>query len=282
MTLPDGFQFSQGSLQNFAECRRRFQLLYLKRLAWPAIETEPVIENERYQLDGARFHRMVQQHLLGVPEDLLTHQAQGDDLVRWWGNYRAMAADPAGLLQSTGAGAIRHVEVGLSAPLADYRLVAQYDLVSLTENGEAFIIDWKTSRKRPRREHLAARWQTRLYPYLLARAGAALNAGRPIAPKAIQMFYWFAETPDQPERFPYSAAAFEKDQADLSSLIATIQRSKEDQFPLTEDEKRCAFCVYRSLCERGVRAGALGEETPEEAETSLSDWDFEQIAEIEF
>ena len=56
MTLPADFQFSQGSLQDYADCPRRFQLGYILRLAWPAVEAEPVLESERRQLQGQAFH----------------------------------------------------------------------------------------------------------------------------------------------------------------------------------------------------------------------------------
>lgn len=282
MTLPDGFQFSQGSLQNFSECRRRFELLYLKRVAWPAVEAEPAVENERYKLDGERFHRLVYQHQLGIPADLLTRQAQGGNLERWWRHYLEMLEEAGGVLHYASQGARRYAEVGLSAPLGGYRLVGQYDLVIVTPGGAARILDWKTARNRPRRTWLASRLQTRIYPYLLARAGAALNDGQPISPEAIEMVYWFADFPDQPERFPYSAAAFEKDQADLSEMIATIQRLEEGQFPMTAEEKRCRYCTYRSLCERGVQAGPLEGGDLKEAEILSTDWGFEQIAEIEY
>ena len=39
--LPDDFHFSQGSLQDYVDCQRRFQLRYLMKLAWPAVDAEP-------------------------------------------------------------------------------------------------------------------------------------------------------------------------------------------------------------------------------------------------
>ena len=67
-------------------------------------------------------------------------------------------------------------------------------------------------------------------------------------------------------------------------MVEAIQRLEEDQFPLTDDERRCAFCVYRSLCDRGVKAGGIEtlENELEEEEAIELDLDFEQIAEIEF
>ncbi len=201
MSLPSDFHFSQGSLQDFVDCPRRFQLRYLDRIAWPAVQAEPILENERHLQQGELFHLMVQQHLVGVPVERLTAMAQGDaDLAGWWQAY--LDAAPAALPGQ------RFPEVTLSAPLGasgERRLVAKYDLVVLTPDGRAVIFDWKTSRHRPPRRWLAERLQTRVYPYLLLHAGVDLNGGRPLAPEQIEMVYWFAGFPDRPERFVYSA-----------------------------------------------------------------------------
>ena len=92
-SLPSGFTFSQSSLQDYSDCPRRFQLRYIEQLLWPAVETEPVLENERRQQEGQHFHRMVQQHLIGLPAETLARLANSPTLSRWWGNY-LNAIDP--------------------------------------------------------------------------------------------------------------------------------------------------------------------------------------------
>jgi hypothetical protein len=282
MNMEAGFQLSQGSLQDFVECRRRFELRYLRRLAWPALQSEPALEFERYMQQGERFHRMVQQHLLGVPQERLRAMAQEPELRRWWENYLQFYASPDGpgaLAQESGVW--RQPESSLSAPLGSCRLVAKYDLIVIAPGRRALIFDWKTARKRPRRAWLSERLQTRLYPYLLVQAGAAFNEGVPFEPEQVEMVYWFAEFPSQPERFAYSQAAFTSDEAYLAGLIDTIQGLS--QFPLTSDEKRCAFCTYRSLCERGVRAGGMDAMDEGEAGEEMTlELDFDQVQEIEF
>ena len=67
----------------------------------------------------------------------------------------------------------------------------------------AYIIDWKTSRKPPARQWLDRRMQTHVYPFLLAAAGGHFNAGVLFQPGHIEMIYWFAEHPDEDQRFPY-------------------------------------------------------------------------------
>jgi hypothetical protein len=275
------FDFSQANLQDYRDCRRRFQLRHLEQLRWPAPQAEPIRENEAAIRRGERFHRLAQQALLGVPLELLEQAAQADPdpaLSGWWQSFAAFL--PA--LQ----GGKRLVETLLAAPLErarpSQRLLAKYDLVQLLPDGRALIYDWKTAPKRPRRANLEARLQTTVYPYLLAMAGQTLNNGQPIRPEQIEMIYWFAEFPDQPERFVYSQSQFNSGAKELRSLVAEIAQLKEDQFLPTEDEKRCKFCVYRSLCARGVTAGSIAESEEDFESLGPVEIDLDQIGEISF
>lgn len=281
MPLPSDFHFSQGSLQDFVDCARRFQLRYLDRIAWPAVQAEPILQNERHMQQGELFHLLVQQHLVGVPVERLAAMAQIDaDLAAWWQAY--LTAAPADLPGR------RFPEVTLSAPLGgsgERRLVAKYDLVVLTADGRAVIFDWKTSHHRPPRRWLAGRLQTRVYPYLLLDAGVDLNDGQRLAADRIEMVYWFAGFPDRPERFVYSAQQAAEDEGYLLGLVERIalMAGGEGAFPLTPDEAHCRFCIYRSLCERGIEAGSLDEADYRDFEPEIEvDLDFEQIAEIEY
>jgi len=274
--LPDHFQFSQGSLQDFVDCRRRFELRYIRRLAWPALESEPAIENEVFLAKGALFHRLAHQHWLGVPGERLALLAQDEDLERWWENFGQFATElPAMTI---------YPETSLSAPIGDYRLVAKYDLVGVQPDGRALIYDWKTSRRRPRGDWLKDRLQSRVYPYLLVCAGQHLNGGTPFEPEQVQMVYWFANYPNEPDHISYNKTQYQTDENYLQELVATITTLDEGEFPLTSDERRCAYCVYRSLCDRGVKAGDWDAfEADLEAGEGLDlALDFEQIAEIEF
>jgi CRISPR/Cas system-associated exonuclease Cas4 (RecB family) len=279
--LPPSFTFSQSSLQDYTDCPRRFQLRYIEQLAWPAVETEPILENEHRQQEGQLFHRMVQQHLIGLPAEKLTRLANTPDLStgirvslsRWWENYLGYKFEITGYAQYT--------ELALTAPVGSYRLLAKYDLVAVKPGERAIIFDWKTSRKRPRDEWMAARLQTHVYQALLVQAGAYLNEGTPFQPEQIEMIYWYADFPSEPARFPYNAAQNKRDWNALTGLIHEIEH--HEHFPLTEDEKKCAYCPYRSYCNRGEIAGTL-EADEAEMETTSTEFNinFEQIAEIEF
>ena len=278
MTLPTDFRFSQGSLQDYVDCPHRFYLRYVQRVAWPAIDVEPVLEREHYLQQGAAFHRLVHRHALGVPAARLAAASSDVDLRRWWRNY--LESGPADLP------AERFPEIVLSAPLADYRLLARYDLVAVDPGPRAVIVDWKTSRQRTRRQVLEQRLQTRVYPYLLVQAGAELNASRPLAPEQVEMIYWFADSPADPERFTYDRSKHAADGAFLMGLIEEIAGLSDEAFVLTPDEKHCRYCRYRSLCRRGVAAAQITEEEDEnlEPEEDLLDisLDMEQIVEIRY
>jgi len=275
MKLAPEFQFSQGVLQDFVDCRRRFRLRYLEQLAWPAIVADPVLSRERRLRLGVQFHRLVQQHQLGLPQAQLSALAFDEDLQRWWQNY--LAHGPVDLP------AQRHPETALSATLGGVRLLAKYDLLAVHPGRRLVIVDWKTNQHRPQRAWLAKRLQTRVYRYVLARCGQHLNAGAPLDPAQLEMRYWFAEFPQQPECFAYDQAQFEEDEAYLSGLIETIQRLQVTDFSLTEEQRHCRYCAYRSLCERGVAAHvAQDDQVPDPQDTIELGLDLEQIDEIEF
>ncbi|RJP49876.1 MAG: PD-(D/E)XK nuclease family protein [Anaerolineaceae bacterium] len=265
---------SQSSLQDYNDCPRRFELRYLQKLAYPAIETEPALENENHQKEGEHFHRLAQQYFIGVPAGQVAKLANTDNLQRWWENFinnKNLTAikDLSGL----------RTEVTLSAPLGNFRLIAKYDLIA--RDSDKFIIyDWKTYRKRPKTEWLAIRWQTRVYRALLVRAGAHLNGGAPIQPEQVEMRYWFADFPNDPAIFPYQTDLFKRDWDALTRLAE--EATSASDYPKTDDTARCSYCPYRSYCNRGSRAGDAPDAELETEAEELFDINFEQIGEIEF
>ncbi len=296
MKLPSDFQFSQASLQAFVDCPQRFYLRYVQGLVWPAVEAEPVEVHERRMELGQHFHRMVHQHLVGVDAARIAQMANEPELEQWWRNYQSYQPATALLPKSDENQASHETfpEVTLSAALAGYRLLAKYDLIAIRAGEQeadrlAVIFDWKTSRHRPRRATLAATLQTRVYRYLLVRAGGYINDNVAVRADQVEMIYWFAEFPESPERFPYDAAQYQADEAYLQGLIQRIEALPSEAIQMTDDVRTCRYCPYRSYCDRGQRAGELSELdaelelATEEVETeALFDFDFEQIAEIEF
>ena len=63
---------------------------------------------------------------------------------------------------------------------------------------------------------------------------------------------------------------------------ARLPPGRLGSFSLTPDEKKCLYCVYRSLCNRGIKAGNWQEQTDEQEPRTDLELPFEQIGEIEF
>jgi len=274
MALPEPFQFSQGSLQDYLECQRRFQLRHLLMQPWPALVTEPALEAERHMQRGADLHHLARQHTLGLDVERLEATIHDEVLARWWHAY--LAYPPQDLPET-----VRRAEAVVAAPLAGYRLMAKYDLLAAETGARLVVVEWKAVIKSPTRATLARRLQTRVYRYLAVKAGAAFNGGQPPHPEQVEMIYWFAEFGGATESFPYDADQHTADHDYLGGLIAEIAAHSEPIWPLTPDERRCRFCNYRSLCERGVTAAFLNEleDDLEPAEVTI---DLEQIAEVAF
>ena len=274
MSLPDDFTFSQSSLQDYVGCARRFELRYIERLRYPALEVKRALEYEERMRRGSRFHKMVQQYLLGVPADLLA-KSLGDDavLAGWWETFI-----DSGLI---GLPPDRYAEITLQTHLGGYRLIAKYDLLAIAPQGQAVIVDWKTSGVLPPESSLRRRLQTRVYRYVLAQAGAHLYGGE-IPPENIRMVYCFVSHEGQRIAFDYSRRQMQADEANLLQLIQDIEAA--NLFPLTNAEKRCHYCRFRSHCNRGDQAGDwnLSDFDDEPTDDEGFEIDFDQIAEIEF
>lgn len=270
---------SQSSLQDYVDCARRFQLRYIDRLSYPAVESEPALENEKHLQEGEYFHRLAQQYLIRIPSEQIGKLANTPNLQRWWENF--ISQQDFRSLKDLGS---LYPEFTLSAPLGSFRLLAKYDLIAI-ENDKATIYDWKTYRKRPRNEWLAARMQTRVYRALLVNAGAHLNNGTAFEPEQIEMVYWFADFPNDPARFTYTSAQYQRDWDLLLKLAEEILRSAQNDrssYPLTDDTTKCLYCPYRSYCQRGVKAGDVDQAEAEMEAEELFDVNFEQIGEIAF
>ena len=202
---PD-FVFSQGSLQAYADCPRLFQLRYLQRVPWPAPEVEPNLENERTLRLGSVFHKLVQQFLIGIPAERLEGISNQDpQLSKWWTNFIRHHPE----LESRA----KHFEITLSTHLDDYRLLAKYDLI-LQQEEKILIYDWKTNRKLIQPRWLAPKLQSRVYPFVLVKAGADLFNGMMIDPERVDMVYWFSNHPTTPVRLPYSNRQYQEDVGD--------------------------------------------------------------------
>ncbi len=278
MSLPADFSFSQASLQDYVDCPRRFQLRYVERVAWPTPVGEPLLEVEEHLARGVDLHRLVHQHLVGMDPQLIRETIRDAKLEGWWEAYLSHPLDLP---------AQRYPEISVTAPLGGYRLMAKFDLVAAAPGERLVVVDWKTNEgRRPRREWLAERMQTRVYRYMLVKAGQRFNGGAEVAPERVEMIYWFANYPAQPERFRYGGGEHARDQARLEALIHEIaSRAADAAWEMAPDQRACRYCRYASLCERDGEPGSAADVDEETAGASLEagfDLDLEQVAEVEF
>ena len=235
--LPEGFRFSQANLQDFTDCERRFYLRYVEQQHWPSPLAEPQDMVEQALQRGARFHQLVERHQVGVPLDVIYESAEDDPaLGRWLDNYQSA-------LQKFGAFDQQWIEVSLSSFLGDYPVMARYDFVGL-QGQHLVAVDWKTGRL-PDSVKLEQRLQNSIYRLILFREGAKL-AQREIAQFTL---HYIGVNDGEQRQFTVDAATAHRLETHLKTIIQQVVSEKE--FPLTEDENHCRFCVYRGLCERG-------------------------------
>lgn len=248
--LPLGFRFSQGSLQDYKDCPRRFQLRYIESRAWPAVEVEPLRDHEDHIERGIRFHRLVERHQAGLDAGVLESSIQDSLLLVWWRAYRGFKL----LHDMEGR---RYPELLLSTDVGGQRLVAKYDLVVVQPGEQIVVFDWKTTQRVVSRGWFEARLQTCVYLYVLASAGLRLFGGE-LQPEQLSLVYWVSSEPASPVVFEYSKQRFLSDGDYLLGLVnGVLACNVDDEWSLTSDVELCRFCVYRSLCERGVSAGSL-------------------------
>jgi len=264
MLLPDSFVFTQQNLQDYTDCAYRFYLREILKLEWPAVESEPIREQEALMLLGTRFHLLCQQYFSGIPADVLTAQIAQPELAEWWQNFLKLDLHP-----EPGSFSVEKLS---SIPFAGYRLAAKIDLL-LKVDGKIIIYDWKTSQHQPKRLNLLSRMQSKVYPLVASSLASAQN----LAPEAVEMVYWYPAFPQAPIKFPYSSTQKDADQTELELLVAEITAKDEAGFIKTQNEKTCSFCRYRSLCNRGKEAGVSEmENDPVEVEDAFN-FDFDAI-----
>lgn len=249
--LPSTFYFTQSNLQDYVDCARRFQLRYVENQAWPGVQAEPLLEHERFLERGARFHRLVERHQLGLDPQTLESTINDPQVLNWWRSY----------LQFTYLHHLegyRYPEFTLTAELGGYRFSATYDLLVVLPDGGIVIFDWKTYRRLPERRFLEQRVQTRLY-MLVAALSADRFLGHTVDPSALKMMFWCVSDPTTPVEFEYSQRRLEQDRDFFQRVVGSIfQRAVDDVWPLVGDDAFCEYCVFRSLCDRGVGGGDFG------------------------
>jgi CRISPR/Cas system-associated exonuclease Cas4 (RecB family) len=246
-------QLSATSIRDYLDCARRFQLRHILKQPWPAAENEPLLEHERSIQRGAQFHRLLERYYLGVDAHTLSDMITDPVVRRWWQTHQS--EKPVDVTAS------KQIlpEKKFQAALDQYTLTAFLDLVVIGYDNIATIIDWKTTRRAPDPQEWSDSIQTLVYLYIVGEKIASLQ-NPPISRKNIRMLYWFVEYPDQPVLISYSDVEHEQAKDKLRGLLQPLSdrlnHEKHVEWPKTSDMRKCELCVYRSLCDRGIRPKA--------------------------
>ena len=278
MDLPKNFNHSQKSLQDFLYCRRLFKYRYIERIKWPAVELHPINELEKRAQLGAEFHRIVHQFYSGVSEEKIEDYLGERIIKKWWTNFKNS------IVKNLDEADIYLPEVRLYSYIGDSRLIAKIDLISIKPDGNRIIYDWKTSQKRPKREFLLSQFQSLVYPFLVISVDDRIYPWKKVDPDMVRMIYWFAEYPENIEIFKFDEKKFNESKEVITDTIEKIENMNYGDFIKTDQEVKCKFCIYRSLCGRKGYPGDVAEATdwilPEER--NHYEMDLNQIEEIEY
>jgi len=275
MPILKNFRFSAKNLQDYLDCPRRFELRYLLKQEWPSEVTQPVQEVEKRIWLGNQFHSLVNRFLNGVPEDKIQDYIFDSELKVWFSVFLEFYR------QSLNQRFLS--EVSLFLPYKGFFMAAVVDYLSLRENGELLIYDWKTSSFPPKENYFADSVQTILYPFIVYECRKTLFPNHDLNTEDLSMNYWFPAFPEKSFRFPYSNQIHQQNQERLSNFISEIVETCPGEFQKTDQVKRCKYCEYRSLCERGVSAGNIYDEKEAlDVESLIQNITFESTEEISY
>jgi CRISPR/Cas system-associated exonuclease Cas4 (RecB family) len=234
---------SQGHLNIWEICRRRYLYSFLEELSLP----EADLQRKKNLLLGSNFHLLMQQKELGLDVSSL---ASSDPKLRSW--IDAFEHQPPEMIKGDRLCEHRRtLEMQIEMSLnhsengdhgqAYFVLTAIYDFLILGDR-KAQILDWKTHQVAIAAEKLKTNWQTRLYLYLLAKTTN-------YAPEQLSMTYWFANTAES-VIIPYSQAEYVSTETQLKQILTEVyQANNYPKLPLSSPN--CNYCEFRDRCDRG-------------------------------
>ncbi len=276
-TISKPINLNQKNIQDFLDCPRKFQLNVLENLSWPAAISDHLEKIEHSIYLGNQFHLVCHQYFSGVSPALLDLSIDDPDLKIMWGNFLPFGKS---LIEFQS-----YPEQLLSYTICDQRLIAKFDLIVRTSSDKYIILDWKTGFNKPSRELISSRVQSFLYPFIFSLSGAELYNEPIIKPDHVEMHYFYPFSSEPHEVFPYSEEAHVEIRTLLEKIISDISKTIESSelFPLVEDPSQCKYCIYRSLCDRGVNPGNFESYLPVDHENLSNEiFELEQVGELEF
>jgi len=260
--------FSQLALKTYQSCPLRFRRRYLEGLFWPGNWAGDMEQRESIER-GRLFHLLAQRYYTGNGKMAGREEAVPEGVREWLRNLRAFRP-----FQEEHTFLPEH-ELRLNT--GGIRLLAKYDLLMVTPDGRAVIYDWKTNASRPSGKFWGKDFQTRVYQYLLCRAGGAYSPKGSFNPGEITMIYWNPNFPGVVEPLGYTEKQFRDDERVFRETIERIENLDFADFGPAPDQRQCRFCEYAPIC-HGERA----REVELEDEDMDFDLDWESINEIAF
>ncbi len=232
------FQLSQVHLQTLEICPRKFQYQFVDQLSLPQLAAA----TERQQ-QGQQFHQLMQQQALDL--DIQPLLAQDAALQAW---FQTFDQHPPPLIQGD-----RLSEVSHTLAVGGGVLTAVFDLL-IQGPAQAQIVDWKTYARPLNPTQLQQRWQSRLYPFILAATGC-------YRPEDITLTYWFVTGEPHALTFPYSTAQYQQTQQHIQAIIQSLEqwltdwRDRQQPFPQAPvSAGHCVaenhLCPFVSYCDR--------------------------------
>jgi len=240
-------RLSAHALEQLERCPRKFALRYKARRFWPATAPAAREASTEAQALGVTLHRLVQRHALGLPVAATLAEA-AQELPALTACWQAFAASPHATPPAA-AEVWTEQTLHLRLPTAAGPLPLEVRFDRLVRQGDSWtILDWKTGRVGA---HLATTWQTRLYPFVLAEAGAALAGSDAPAPERIALTYWeVAAGQGLTLRHNQVRHAATRDalEAIAARVAAPFDEAAPDDPAYPRDPSHCPHCPYDSLC----------------------------------
>lgn len=242
---------SQGPLNIWETCRRKYQYKYLEELSLPETNS-----NQEKLLLGSNFHLLMQQKELGL--DAFALASSNPDLQKW---LTAFENQPPEMLDGDRLCEHRRtLEIALEITseislhnsgnsdrgqgdfVSRTLITVIYDFLILGDR-QGQILDWKTHQVPITADKLRDNWQTRLYLYVLAKTTN-------YAPEQLSMTYWFANTA-QSVIIPYSQGEYDRTEKKLQQILLEIAQAEDYPKLNLEISAACKHCEFRDRCDRG-------------------------------
>jgi CRISPR/Cas system-associated exonuclease Cas4 (RecB family) len=238
---------SQGHLNIWETCRRKYQHKYLEELSLPETNSN----QEKLRL-GSNFHLLMQQKELGL--DVVALASSDPALQKWLAAFENQPpvmldgdrlCEHRRILEITSEISLHNSgnsDRGQGDFLSTTLITVIYDFLILGDL-QGQILDWKTHQVPIKQDVLQDSWQTRLYLYVLAKTTN-------YAPSQLSMTYWFANTGDS-VIIPYSQVEYDRTEIKLQQILHEMAEAEEYPQLNLEVSSACKHCEFRERCDRG-------------------------------